>query len=301
MTVSIAAFYRFAPVPDLHAVQTSLAELACGLGVRGIILVAPEGVNGTIAGTRDAVEAVLARVADHVGALTPRWSEAEEMPFGRLKVRQKREIVTLGQTVDATQPGRYIAPEDWNAVIQDPDTVVIDVRNDYEVAIGSFEGAEDPETEAFGEIPAWWEANRERLKGKRVAMFCTGGIRCEKSTALLKEAGHADVVHLKGGILGYLEPIPEEDSLWHGGCFVFDDRVAVGHGLRPTGHVMCHACRRPLSEAHLADPAYEPQISCPHCIDETSEADRDRFRERAKQMRLARERGEVHLGRGAQR
>ncbi|TFL18831.1 oxygen-dependent tRNA uridine(34) hydroxylase TrhO [Jannaschia formosa] len=297
--VTVAAFYRFAPLPDPGALRGPLARLACGLGVKGSVLLAPEGVNGTIAGSAEAVGAVLDRLRAEqgFGGLEAKLSGAEVMPFGKLKVRLKREIVTMGRPLSSSDAvGDYVAPSDWNAVLRDPGTVVVDVRNAYEVAIGSFEGALDPGTETFGEFPEWWAANRERLAGKRVAMFCTGGIRCEKSTALLRAEGVEDVVHLRGGILKYLEEVPEEESLWHGGCFVFDDRVSVGHGLVPGGHVLCHACRRPVPPEAMESPDWEAGVSCPLCIGEFDRSDRARFRERMRQIGLARARGTRHLG-----
>jgi len=248
---TVAALYHFTRFPDPSAIKEPLAALCCEQGVKGSLLLAPEGINGTIAGPRAGIDAVLAHIRALPGCADLSWKEAEAgaMPFGRMKVRLKREIVTMGQPdVDPrAKVGHYVAPEDWNALIAQPDVAVIDTRNDYEVAIGSFDGAVDPHTTSFGEFPAWWEANKDRFHNKRIAMFCTGGIRCEKSTNYLLAQGVDEVFHLKGGILQYLEDVPADDSLWHGGCFVFDQRVAVGHGLQPTGHVMCHACRRPLT------------------------------------------------------
>ena len=192
--------------------------------------------------------------------------------------------------------GNYVAPADWNALISDPDTVVIDTRNDYEVAIGTFQGAVDPGTRAFGEFPDWWQSHRDEFAGKRIAMFCTGGIRCEKSTNYLLGQGLNEVYHLKGGILKYLEDVPETESLWQGQCFVFDDRVSVGHGLVPGGLKVCGACRRPVTEADQPHPAYEEGVCCPACAEEYSSSDRARFRERHRQMLLAQQRGTLHLG-----
>ena len=297
---TIAALYHFTRFDDPTAIKGPLAKLCCSLGVKGSLLLAPEGVNGTIAGTRDAIDAVLAHIRTLPGCDGLEWKEAqaETLPFGRMKVRLKREIVTMGQPqVDPlARTGHYVSPEDWNAVVKDPDTVLIDTRNDYEVAIGTFPGAIDPGTASFGDFPAWWQQNKARFAGKRIAMFCTGGIRCEKSTNYLLGDGLNDVVHLKGGILNYLERIPASESLWQGGCFVFDQRVSVGVGLQPTGHQMCHACRRPLDSTDLQHPAYEEGVQCRHCIDEFDEARRARFRERERQVELARARGEAHLG-----
>jgi len=236
---TVAAFYQFTPFEDPAALKVALAALACAEGVKGTILLAPEGINGTIAGTPKGVAAVIAHVRALPGCADLGWKEstAEAMPFRRMKVRLKREIVTLGQPgVDPRAGvGTYVAPADWNALIGDPAVAVIDTRNAYEVAAGSFAGAEDPGTETFGGFPRWWQRNRERFAGRKVAMFCTGGIRCEKATAWLAGQGVAEVYHLQGGILRYLAEVPEAESLWRGECFVFDERGAVGHGLRPAG------------------------------------------------------------------
>ncbi|WP_068301701.1 rhodanese-related sulfurtransferase [Pararhodobacter sp. CCB-MM2] len=299
--LTVAALYHFTRFDDPAAIKGPLAKLCCAQGVKGSLLLAPEGINGTIAGTREGIDAVLAHIRALPGCAGLEWKEspAETMPFGRMKVRLKREIVTMGQPdVDPrASVGHYVAPDEWNALISAPDVAVIDTRNDYEVAIGSFEGAVDPGTTSFGEFPGWWEENKHRFHNKRIAMFCTGGIRCEKSTNWLLQQGVEEVYHLKGGILKYLEDVPAEDSLWHGGCFVFDQRVAVGHGLTPTGHVMCHACRRPLVPEDLSRPEYEDGVSCHHCLSEFSDERRAGFRERQKQVALAEQRGERHLGR----
>ena len=298
--ITVAALYHFTRFADPAALKPGLATLACAQGVKGSLLLAPEGINGTIAGPRAGLDAVLAHIRALPGCAGLEWKEAQAqtMPFGRLKVRLKREIVTMGEPdIDPrARVGHYVAPEDWNALIRQPDVAVIDTRNDYEVAIGTFEGAVDPGTTRFGDFPAWWQANKERFHNKRVAMFCTGGIRCEKSTNYLLQQGVAEVFHLKGGILNYLEKVPQDQSLWHGGCFVFDQRVAVGHGLAPTGHRMCHACRRPLQSDDLTHPAFEDGVSCRHCLDEFDAARRDGFRERQRQIVLAQARGDTHLG-----
>ena len=278
----VAALYHFTRFDDPAALRGPLAKLACAQGVKGSLLLAREGINGTIAGTREGIDAVLGHIRALPGCAALEWKEspAETMPFGRMKVRLKREIVTMGQPdVDPLAgTGHYVEAAAWNDLISAPDVVVIDTRNDYEVAIGTFEGAIDPGTRSFGEFPAWWQQNRDRFHNKRIAMFCTGGIRCEKSTNFLLGQGVEEVYHLKGGILKYLEEVPAEESRWQGGCFVFDQRVAVGHGLRPTGHVMCHACRRPLLPADRQRAEYEEGVSCHHCIDEFDEARRARFR-----------------------
>jgi UPF0176 protein len=296
----VAAFYHFAKVPDPAAVKGPLAAVACGAGVKGSVLIAPEGINGTIAGSRAGIDAVLSHIRALPGFAAMEWKEstATEAPFGRLKVRLKKEIVTMGAPgLDPAEVGTHVAPADWNALIASPDVAVIDTRNAYEVEIGTFQGAVDPGTDSFRDFPAWWEANKDRFHNKRIAMFCTGGIRCEKSTAYLRAQGVADVFHLKGGILKYLEEVPEAESLWQGGCFVFDERVAVGHGLTELPFDLCRACRHPLGSEEKADPAFEEGVSCPRCIDTHTDADRARFRERQRQIALARARGEAHLGR----
>ncbi|SPH24108.1 hypothetical protein DEA8626_03157 [Defluviimonas aquaemixtae] len=298
--ITVAALYRFTPFPDPAVLRGPLLSVCEDAGVKGTLLLAREGVNGTIAGPRAGIDAVLAHIRALPGCAGLDWKEstATEMPFGRMKVRLKREIVTMGEPdVDPTGgAGHYVEPADWNELISARDVVVIDTRNDYEVAIGTFEGAVDPGTKSFREFPGWWRENAARFGNKRVAMFCTGGIRCEKSTNFLLKHGVKEVFHLKGGILKYLEEVPERESLWHGACFVFDQRVSVGHGLTSGGHAMCHACRRPLTDADRAHPAYEEGVCCPACADEYSDAQRARFRERQRQMELAARRGMAHLG-----
>jgi UPF0176 protein len=296
---TIAALYHFTRFDDPAALKPALAALCCGQGVNGTLLLAREGINGTIAGPRAGIDAVLAHIRALPGCadLAHKESTASEPPFPRLKVRLKREIVTMGQPdVDPlARVGHYVDPADWNALISSEDVAVIDTRNDYEVAIGSFRGAVDPGTASFRDFPAWWEANRHRFAGKRVAMFCTGGIRCEKSTNYLLGEGVEEVYHLKGGILKYLEEVPEEASLWDGACFVFDGRVSVEHGLRTGPHLLCHGCRRPILPEDRARPGYEEGVSCHQCESETSAEDKARFRERQKQIALARARGDSHL------
>ena len=296
----VAALYHFTPFADPAALKAPLASVCCERGVTGTLLLAREGINGTIAGDREGIDAVLAHIRALPGCADLEWKEspASAPPFARMKVRLKREIVTMGQPeVDPRAAvGRYVAPEDWNDLISQPDVAVIDTRNDYEVAIGTFDGAVDPQTTSFREFPAWWAANRERFHNKRIAMFCTGGIRCEKSTNFLIGQGVEDVFHLKGGILKYLEEVPKDQSLWRGACFVFDRRVSVEHGLREGPHLLCHACRRPVWPADTRRSDWEAGVSCRHCIGETSEADKIRFRERQKQIALARARGTAHLG-----
>ena len=299
---TVAALYKFTSFDDPAALQAPLDAVARANGIRGTLLLAREGINGTIAGPRAGIDAVLAHIRTLPGCAEIEWKEssAAEMPFQRLKVRLKREIVTMGQPdVDPTASvGTYVAPDDWNDLIASDDVAVIDTRNDYEVGIGTFEGAIDPETASFRDFPAWWEANKARFDNKRIAMFCTGGIRCEKSTNFLISQGVKDVFHLKGGILKYLEEVPEDQSLWQGECFVFDQRVSVGHGLVEGNYDQCFACRRPLAEEDKARPAYKKGVSCHRCLDEYSDTDRARFEERQRQIELAKARGEVHLGEG---
>ena len=298
------AFYGFTAMEGLPALQQELKTLAEQGGVRGTILLADEGVNGTISGPDAGVTAVLDRLRQLPGleGLEAKFSRAEQQTFHRLKVRLKREIVTMGcPTVKpAEQVGTYVPPEQWNALIADPDTLVVDTRNRYEVEVGSFAGAIDPGTESFREFPAWVELTLRPLVEERhpkaIAMFCTGGIRCEKSTAYLLQQGFENVHHLQGGILKYLEEIPEERSSWQGECYVFDQRVSVNHQLQPGSYSLCHACGLPVSPAQRLEPSYREGISCPHCIDRFSEVDRERFAERQRQMHLARERGQQHLG-----
>lgn len=295
----IAALYHFTRFDDPAALQGPLARLCCSNGVKGTLLLAREGINGTIAGPDAGIAAVLAHIRGLPGCADLEWKESrsDHPPFARMKVRLKREIVTMGQPdVDPrARVGHYVDPKDWNALIRDPEVAVIDTRNDYEVAIGTFENAVDPGTASFRDFPAWWEANRHRFHNRKIAMFCTGGIRCEKSTNYLLGQGVEQVYHLKGGILKYLEDVPEEDSAWRGDCFVFDNRVSVGHGLREGPHLLCHGCRRPILPEDRTRPEYEDGVSCHRCAHETSDSDKDRFRERQKQIALARARGEAHL------
>ena len=304
MSVQVAAFYGFTAMAALPELQAELRCLAEAGAVRGTILLAEEGVNGTISGPEPGVQAVLARLRQLPGLsdLEAKFSEAPDQAFHRLKVRIKREIVTMGcPTVKPTeQVGTYVPPQQWDALIRDPDTLVVDTRNAYEVAVGTFAGAIDPGTESFREFPAWVDRELrplvEQRQPKAIAMFCTGGIRCEKSTAYLLQQGFDNVHHLQGGILRYLEEMPEQGSSWQGECFVFDQRVSVNHQLEPGSYSLCHACGMPLSPAEREHPAYSRGVSCPHCIERFSDADRARFAERQHQMQLARERGQQHIG-----
>lgn len=295
----VAALYKFTRFADPAALKGPLSKRCTEAGVKGTLLLAQEGLNGTIAGSRTGIDTVLSHIRTLPGCDDLEWKEStsSDMPFRKMKVRLKREIVTMGQPdVDPnTRVGTYVDAKDWNALIEDPDVVVIDTRNDYEVAIGTFEGAIDPGTQSFGEFPAWWEQNKRQFAGKKVAMFCTGGIRCEKSTNYLIGQGVEDVFHLKGGILKYLEDVPAQNSTWNGSCFVFDGRVSVDHGLTEGPHILCHGCRRPLLPDDTARPEYEEGVSCHQCFHTTSDADKARFRERQKQIGLARTRGDIHL------
>ena len=303
--VRIAALYHFTRFDDPAAIRPDLLALCEAKGVRGTLLLAREGINGTIAGRAGGIDTVLDHIRQLPGCaeLEVKFSHSEAMPFNRIKVRLKKEIVTMGQPdLDPLRGvGTYVDPQDWNALITDPDTIVIDTRNNYEVQIGSFAGAIDPQTTSFREFPEWFRAKRAELEAEgrtpKIAMFCTGGIRCEKSTAFAKAEGVEEVFHLKGGILKYLESVPAEQSLWQGECFVFDERVSVGHGLAPGDHTLCRACRRPVSEADRADERFEEGTSCPHCFAERSDEQRARYAERQRQERLAEERGEEHVGR----
>ncbi|MDA0269241.1 MAG: rhodanese-related sulfurtransferase [Cyanobacteria bacterium] len=270
MTVTVATFYKFVALPDCEQWQSRLQNQCVEAGLRGTILLAQEGINATVAGDLAAIDGLLAtlRSDPRFGDLTVKESTAATPPFGRMKVKIKREIVTLGQPeADPTQTvGTYVPPEQWNALIQDPEVVLIDARNDYEVGIGTFEGAINPSTDHFRQLPDYLDHTLDPKRDRKVAMFCTGGIRCEKATAYLRRRGFEAVYHLQGGILKYLETVPETDSLWRGECFVFDERVAVRHGLEPGSYDMCRACGHPISATDKADPAYVPDVSCPHCV-----------------------------------
>ena len=302
--VQVAALYRFTRFADPAALRDPLLAACTAQGVKGTLLLANEGINGTIAGPPAGIAAVLDHIRTLPGCagIDVKYSDAATPPFHRMKVRLKREIVTMGEpAIDPLDGvGHYVAPADWNALIADPDTIVIDTRNDYEVAIGSFAGAIDPRTHSFRDFPAWFRENRETLvsgaKFAKFAMFCTGGIRCEKATAFLKAEGLDDVHHLEGGILKYLETVPAADSLWQGECFVFDERVAVGHGLAPGTHGLCRACRRPVSPADRAAPLFVEGISCPACHADRNADQRAGYAERQRQVTLADARGEPHVG-----
>lgn len=304
LPICVAALYQFTRFDDCAAIQTPLAAACRSVSVKGTLLLAPEGINGTIAGSDAAIDHVLAHIRALRGcaALDVKKSRAATMPFHRMKVRIKREIVTMGEPgIDPlVDVGAYVAPQDWNALIDDPETIVIDTRNDYEVALGSFAGAIDPGTRTFRDFPEWVRAHRDEWhedgKQPKIAMFCTGGIRCEKATAFLKAEGLDEVYHLKGGILAYLENVAAEESRWRGECFVFDERVAVGHGLEPGSHALCRACRMPISEEARRSPLFVEGVACPACHDERSDEQRERYAERHRQALLAEARGVVHVG-----
>ena len=307
--VIVAAFYKFIHLSDPVDVQRDLQKACESAGILGTILIAHEGINGTVCASREGICALMAHFADspYFSDIQPKYSFAEEPAFYRMKVRLKREIVTMGQPdIDPENSvGTYVSPQDWNALISASDTLVIDTRNRYEVAIGTFENAVDPETASFRDFPAWIEnymadLPEEKLP-KNIAMFCTGGIRCEKATSYLRARGYENVFHLEGGILKYLETMPAEDSAWRGECFVFDQRVSVKHGLAPGAYDQCHACRTPLTQEDKQRASFEHGVSCLHCIDAHDDADRARFRERQKQIRLSKERGQAHIGKAARR
>ncbi|MFC4637384.1 rhodanese-related sulfurtransferase [Deinococcus hohokamensis] len=282
---TVAALYEFRSVDDPAALQAGLREFTRDLGLCGTLLVAPEGINGTVAGSREAITALRAHL-ESLGFLAMEYKESESphAPFKRLKVRLKKEIVTLGVPVEPRrQAGTYLSPAEWNALTADPDVIVVDTRNRYEVQAGTFQGAVDPGIDSFREFPSWVDQHLAGQEGKRIAMFCTGGIRCEKSTSLLREKGFQEVYHLQGGILRYLEEVSQEDSRYQGECFVFDGRVTVGHGLTPGGGEMCHSCGWPLRPDDLQSPLFERGVSCAHCADTTTPAQKAAFRERQRQ------------------
>ena len=299
--IKVAALYRFARFEDPASLCDALRVLCQREGIKGTILLAREGVNGTIAGTPEAIDRAVAHIRALPGCadVELKFSSAPGMPFHRMKVRMKREIVTMGEPdIDPlTTVGTYVAPSEWNALIEQPGTLVIDTRNDYEVSIGSFAGAVDPATKSFSDFPAWVREHREELaSAPRIAMFCTGGIRCEKATAFLKAEGLDHVYHLAGGILKYLEEIPASQSRWQGECFVFDERVAVTHGLKVGIHQLCRGCRKPLNPEDRASPLYVEGVSCAACHAVRDDNQRAGYAERHRQELLAAARGQTHVG-----
>ena len=303
--IVVCALYKFAVLDDIESRRQPLVNLMQDQGVRGTLLLAHEGINGTIAGSREGVNAVKAWLNSDAcfEGIDYKESFVDTQPFKRTKVKLKKEIVTMG--VDGIDPrrivGTYVEPRDWNALISDPEVLLVDTRNQYEVEIGTFADAKNPATDSFREFPDYVKQHLDPSRHKKVAMFCTGGIRCEKSTAYLKEQGFDEVYHLKGGILKYLEEVPEQESLWQGECFVFDDRVTVNHRLEQGEYDQCHACRRPITEADKQRPEYEQGVSCHQCIESLTEDQKERFAERERQIRLADQRGEVHVGGDAAR
>ena len=298
--IVVAALYRFVTLDDFDALREPLLTVCQEQGVKGTLLLAHEGINGTIAGSRAGIDAVIAwlRADDRMADLSWKESFDEAQPFCRMKVKLKREIVTMGVSdVDPNEVvGTYVKPTDWNTLISDPDVLLIDTRNDYEVEIGSFKGAVDPNTKPVREFPDYVKQNVDPARHKKVAMFCTGGIRCEKASSYMKQQGFEEVYHLEGGILKYLEEVPQEQSLWQGECFVFDNRVTVKHDLTAGSFDQCHGCRRPISDEDKQSELYEKGVACPHCFDELTEDQKARFRERQKQVELARQRHEAHIG-----
>lgn len=298
--IVVAAMYKFVKLPDYQELVPRLKELCDSLGVKGTLLLAEEGINGTVSGSREAIDG-LGRFLNADGrfeGMSYKESFYDEQPFYRMKVKLKKEIVTMG--VNGIDPqkivGTYVKPKDWNALISDPEVVLIDTRNSYEYEIGTFQGAIDPKTETFREFPGYVANNLDPAKHKKVAMFCTGGIRCEKSTAYLKEQGFEEVYHLEGGILKYLEEVAPEESLWRGECFVFDNRVAVNHNLEKGIYDQCHGCRYPITDEDKLSPFYMLGVCCPRCYKKLTEEQKARFAERQKQIELARQRNEAHIG-----
>jgi UPF0176 protein len=300
--IAVSAMYLFVTLDDFESLREPLLQVMHANDIKGTILLAREGINGTVAGTREGIDALLAWLQQdsRLQQLSHKESFIDETPFLRAKVKLKKEIVTMGQPdIDPTHiVGTYVKPADWNALIADPELTLVDTRNDYEVQIGTFENAINPNTTSFREFPQFVKKNLDPARHKKVAMFCTGGIRCEKSTAYLKALGFDEVYHLEGGILKYLEQVPESESAWRGECFVFDQRVAVNHRLEQGSYEQCNACRMPITRQQQESEHYLQGVSCPHCYDKTSDQQRRRFAQREKQMQLARSRGVKHLGDG---
>lgn len=298
--IVVAALYKFVLLPDYQEFAPRLKERCDQLDLKGTLLLAEEGINGTISGTREAIDELIVflKSDERFANLVHKESYFDGTPFYRMKVKLKKEIVTMGVIGIDPQKivGTYVKPQDWNALISDPDVLVIDTRNAYEYSIGTFERAVDPQTETFREFPEYVARNLDPAKHKKVAMFCTGGIRCEKSTAYMKEQGFEEVYHLEGGILKYLEEVPEEESLWRGQCFVFDNRVAVNHSLQKGIYDQCHGCRHPITEEDKQSDQYMIGVSCPRCYDKLTDEQKARFSERQKQIQLAKARNEVHIG-----
>jgi len=298
--IVVAALYHFARLENFREMRSTLQEVCDKAGIKGSLLLANEGINGTVAGSRESIDALLAhlRADARLAGLDHKESFTDAMPFYRMKVKLKKEIVTLGapEADPNVCVGQYVNPQDWNALISDPEVLLLDTRNDYEYEVGTFKGAVNPDTKTFREFPDFVNAHYKPEQHKRVAMFCTGGIRCEKASAWMLQHGFESVYHLKGGILKYLELVPEEESLWEGECFVFDERVSVGHGLKPGDYVPCRGCRYPLTPAERQAPEFEDGVSCAHCIEGLSEEKKARLRERQKQTVLAEAKHREHIG-----
>ena len=298
--IVVAALYKFTRFADFEQYREPILNTMLDNEVKGTLLIASEGINGTISGSRQGIDNVLdyLRRIEAIGSFTFKESYTDAQPFYRTKVKLKKEIVTMGvENIDPLQSvGRYVKPQDWNALISDPEVILIDTRNDYEVQIGTFQNAVNPNTDTFREFPDYVAKELDPSKHKKVAMFCTGGIRCEKSTAFMREQGFEEVYHLEGGILKYLEEIPASESMWQGDCFVFDNRVSVNHDLEKGAYEQCFACRMPITQDDMQSASYVKGESCPHCIDKANEAQKARFREREHQMQLAQQRGEAHIG-----
>ena len=301
--VIVAALYKFVTLDDFHELREPLLDACREAGTFGTLLLAREGINGTIAGSRGGIDRVLAylRADSRLADLEHKESVDESMPFYRMKVKLKKEIVTMGVPgIDPNQAvGTYVSPADWNELVSDPDVLLIDTRNDYEYGIGSFRGAVDPRTTTFREFPEFVRTHLDPRKQKKVAMFCTGGIRCEKASAFMLKEGFEEVYHLQGGILKYLEEVPEQESIWEGECFVFDNRVAVNHQLEKGRYDQCYGCRHPITEEDKLSEKYQKGVCCPRCFDRLTPDQVARFRERQKQVELARARGEAHVGSAA--
>ena len=295
-----AALYKFVELPDFADLKAPLLDCCNNNQVKGTLLLASEGINGTIAGSSEGVHAVLAflRSDPRFADLVHKESFSEKAPFYRLKIRLKREIVTMGipDINPRLMAGKYVKPDEWNKLLDDPDVVVVDVRNDFEVSMGTFEGAINPKTKSFSELPEWVLQETALRNKPKVAMFCTGGIRCEKSTAFLRTQGFDEVYHLEGGILKYLETVPEAESRWEGECFVFDERVSVGHGLKSGNYELCRGCRHPISQEDKASELFVLGVSCPHCHDSKTETKKQGLSERQRQIELAKRRNQVHIG-----
>ena len=298
--LTVCALYKFARLDDFEKIQEPLKRFMQSLDIKGTVLLAREGINGTISGEKESINKVLdyLRLDQRLNNLEHKYSYSKKIPFKRLKVKLKKEIVTLGvSNIDPLySSGTYVKPSDWNELINDPEVVLIDTRNNYEYEIGTFKGAINPNTETFREFPSYSKTNLEKYRNKKIAMFCTGGIRCEKSTAYLKSEGFKNVYHLQGGILKYLEEVQEDKSLWEGECFVFDDRVAVKHNLELGKYDQCHACRFPITVEDKSHPHFEKGSSCPRCYGSKNASQISRYREREKQVQLAKTRGESHIG-----